>query len=279
MNISENLRIAAEILEANKVAEARREAKSLLAFALNKNQTYLVAHSEYELNGEEEKRFQSVLERRARREPLQYIVGKQEFYGLDFVVTKDVLIPRPETELIVEAAIEIIKMGDRFCEVGVGSGCISIAILHESKTTSAIGLDISEAALKTAWANAETHGVSDRLELKISDVYEHLKNEKFDLIVSNPPYISIEDIKNLQPEVREFEPLKALTDGKDGFSIIEKIVRAAPRFLKRGSFLLLEIGFNQADKVKKMFDENIWREVKILPDLQGIPRTIKAELR
>ncbi len=280
MNIAQNLKIAAAKLQANQIAEPLREAKSLLTFVLNKNQTFLVAHSEYELNAVEETRFAELLERRASREPFQYIVGRQEFYGLEFFVTPDVLIPRPETELLVETAVKILPNGTaRFCEVGIGSGCISVAILNELKKSSAVGLDVSRNALKVAGKNAETHNVLSRLELKISDVFDSLREEKFDLIVSNPPYISAEEVKSLQPEVRDFEPPTALTDGAGGFSIIEKIIEDAPRFLNEKGFLLMEIGFNQADSVKEMFDKNIWREVEILPDLQNIPRTVKAEIR
>ena len=279
MDISEALESAAKTLQTSGVAEAVREAKSLLAFALNSNQTFLIAHAEYELSVEEEKRFRDFITRRARREPFQYIVGKQEFYNLDFAVTPDVLIPRPETELIVAAAIEITKGNARFCEVGIGSGCISVSILHAVKTASAIGLDISEEALKVARENAETHLVAKRLELKSSDVFENLPAEKFDFIVSNPPYIPGEDVKNLQAEVRDYEPPAALTDGKDGLSIVRKIIADAPHFLKAGGFLLMEIGINQETKVREMFDEKNWREIKILPDLQNIPRTIKGRIR
>lgn len=277
-NISEILKTAAEVLHLNGIAEPRREANSLLGFALQKDKTFLIAHSEYKLSPAEEKQFQNFLRRRAKREPFQYITGKQEFYGLDFEVTKDVLIPRPETELIVESAIEVLPENAKFCEVGIGSGCISVSILHKVKTASAIGLDISEKALHIAEKNAETHNVFDRLELKISDVFDILSDEKFDLIVSNPPYISSEDIKNLQTEVRDFEPLSALTDGKDGFSIIKKIIEDAPNFLKPHGFLLMEIGFNQSDKVKQMFSSKIWQSVEVLPDLQNIPRTVKAQI-
>ncbi len=279
--ISETLKQAAEILQTSGIAEAKREAKSLLAFALDKNQTFLVAHPEYELSNEEEKRFQGVLERRAKREPFQYIVGKQEFYGLDFAVSKDVLIPRPETELIVEQAIEILRKAEnpRFCEVGIGSGCISISILHNLKTANGIGLDISRKALTMARKNAEKHQVFERLEFKISDVFNILTDDMFDLIVSNPPYVSIEEMQTLQTEVRDFEPAIALTDGKDGFSIIEKIIKDAPNFLTSGGFLLMEIGFNQSITVEKMFDKDIWHKIEILPDLQGIPRTVKAEIK
>lgn len=278
MRIFEALKSAAEILQASAVSDATREAKSLLAFALNKNQTFLIAHSEYELSFEEEKRFRDFVKRRARREPFQYIVGRQEFCGLDFFVMPDVLIPRPETEMIVEAAIEILRPPEnsRFCEVGIGSGCIAVSILHSVETAGAIGLDISEKALNVAEKNAKTHRVSERLKLQISDVFENLSNEKFDLIVSNPPYIPRDDLKTLQAEVREFEPLTALTDGGDGLSIIEKIISQTPKFLNSGGFLLMEIGVKQAGDVKAMFDKKIWRAVEILPDLQGIPRTVKA---
>jgi release factor glutamine methyltransferase len=278
-SIFEHLNNAAKILQSSGIEQPRREAASMLAFALEKDKTFLISHPEYTLSNVEEKRFRRFLKRRALREPFQYITGKQEFYRLDFLVTPDVLIPRPETELIVDAAIEILRGKKRaqFCEVGVGSGCISVSILHEEKLASAIGFDISNQALKIAQKNAETHRVLERLELKISDVFEALQNEKFDLIVSNPPYISSEDTKNLQAEVRDFEPLMALTDGGDGVSIIEKIITGAPTFLKDGGFLLLEIGFAQASRVSAMFSPPIWNDVAILPDLQGIARMVKAQ--
>jgi len=280
-NITEKLREASEILKSSGISQPRREANSLLALTLKKDKTFLIAHPEYELSGEEEKRFQNSLERRARREPFQYIAGRQEFYGLDFEVNRNVLIPRPETELIVEAAIEILrtKENPKFCEVGIGSGCITVSILHELKTASAVGLDISPEALEIAAGNAAAHDALNRLELKTSNIFEVLQNEKFELIISNPPYIPDEDIKNLQAEVRDFEPLAALSGGKDGLSIVRKIVIEAPVFLNENGFLLLEIGFGQADRVRCMFEPKIWRDVAVLPDLQGIPRTVKAQAR
>ncbi len=277
-NITETLKTATAILAANEIAEPRREANSLLAFALQKDKTFLIAHNDYELSKNEVINFRSVLERRAAREPFQYITGKQEFYGLDFIVTPDVLIPRPETELIVENALEILRAREnsRVCEIGVGSGCIAVSILHEIRTASAIGLDISEKALKIAGINAEKHDVSSRLELKTSDVFAALNDEKFDLIVSNPPYIPLREIAGLQREVGGFEPLNALTDGQNGLSIIEKIIADAPFFLRPCGFLLIEIGFGQAAAVEKMFDEKLWRR-EILPDLQNIPRMVKAQ--
>lgn len=277
MKISEILKNSAESLRANGVADARREANSLLAFALNKNQTFLIAHDDYELTDEEETNYRQFIKRRANREPFQYIVGKQEFYGLDFIVSPDVLIPRPETELLVETAIEILSENASFCEVGVGSGCISVAILHEIETAKATGLDISEAALKIAEKNAEINRVAERLKLKQSNVFEILRDERFDLIVSNPPYISAEEMKTLQTEVRDFEPPTALTDGADGLSIIEKIIVNATQFLNEKGFLLLEIGHLQSTEVQKMFDQSVWRKVEALKDFQQIERVIKAE--
>ncbi|HEY0458466.1 MAG TPA: peptide chain release factor N(5)-glutamine methyltransferase [Pyrinomonadaceae bacterium] len=280
MNITETLKKATEILHESGLAEPRREANSLLAFALGKDRTFLITRSNYELSQAEEIKFQAILKRRAQREPLQYITGRQEFYGLDFRVSRDVLIPRPETEIIVENSIEILKTleNSRFCEIGVGSGCISVAILHNVESASAVGLDVAEKALEIARANAENHRVSERFDLKISNVFDALKDEKFDLIVSNPPYIPRAKIAGLQVEVRDYEPLNALTDGDDGLSIIEKIAAGAPAYLNPDGFLLMEIGFGQAADVKGLFDRKIWRVFEILPDLQGIPRTVRAQV-
>ena len=278
-NISETLKKATDILQSAKIAEPRRESVSLLAFALQKDKTFLIAHSDYQLTEIEENRFHEILARRAQHEPFQYITGIQEFYGLDFIVSPDVLIPRPETEMIVENALEILreKKTLKFCEIGIGSGCISVSILHEIRTISAIGLDISASALEIAKLNAQKYAVLERLKLIISDVFSQLTTEKFDLIVSNPPYIPESDISNLQLEVSMFEPLNALTDDKDGLSIIKKIINESPKFLNSNGFLLMEIGYNQSSQVKEIFEQNIWQRIDILPDLQGIPRMVKAK--
>ncbi len=277
-SIFEILKASTNILQQSGITAPRREANSLLAFCLQKNKTFLIAHPEYELTETENNHFQNLLARRANREPFQHITGKQEFYGLDFEVNSDVLIPRPETEMIVENAIEILQNLDnpRFCEVGTGSGCISVSILHNVSNATAIGLDISENALAISKKNAATHNVLNRLELRISNIFDALNVEQFELIVSNPPYISIEDFADLQIEVRDFEPSFALTDNYNGFSIIDKIITTSPNFLHLNGFLLMEIGFGQAENVRKMFDNEIWQSVEIQPDLQGIPRMVRA---
>lgn len=276
--IDEILKGAAETLAKSGVEDPPRQAASLLGLALGRDRTFLIAHPEYELNSEEQIRFEEYLHRRAAREPLQYIRGTQEFHRLEFDVAPGVLIPRPETEILVENAIELLKnkTAPSFCEVGVGTGCISISVLHEVGQAFATGLDISDTALGLTWRNALKHGVSERLKLARSDIFGALARQKFELVVSNPPYIPKAEYDGLQPEVRDFEPAGALTDGGTGLSIIEKIAREAPKYLKPGGFLLMEIGFGQAEEVARMFASPVWQSFEILPDLQSIPRIVKA---
>lgn len=281
MTIANCLKLATGKLAAAGVAQPSREAASLLRHATRRDRTFLVAHSEYELTDAERQTFDSHIERRQSREPFQHIVGVQEFYGLNFIVSPDVLIPRPETELLVETAINLFgKIKDvSFCEIGVGSGCIAVSILHELPSAQVHGLDISEKALDIARINAVNNGVSGRLTLSISDVFAAVDDKKFDAIVSNPPYISAADFAELQPEVRDFDPRIALTDGKAGLSIICRIVSDAPKYLDSGGYLLLEIGIGQAGEVRKMFVNDVWEMVNIVSDLQGIPRTVKARAK
>jgi release factor glutamine methyltransferase len=245
---------------------------------LGRDRVFLFSYPEYELTADEEKRFNELLERRINREPLQYITGRQEFYGLDFTVTKDVLIPRPETELLVSKSIEILAEIDqpRFAEIGVGSGCISIAILASAPGSNAVGADISPAAIDVARGNAVQHNVLDRLELIESDAFAGFRSGRFDVVVSNPPYVPAADIGGLQPEVRVFEPHIALTDGEDGLSIIKRIIEGAPAFLVPGGRVLLEFGFGQSERVEAMFDTSIWSSVELYPDFQQIPRVAMA---
>lgn len=278
MKISAAIELAAKALRESGVPEPRREASSLLAFTLQKERSFLIAHPEHELTEQETETFEQYVNRRANREPFQYIVQRQEFFRLEFDVSPDVLIPRPETEILVETAIEILSGRENaaICEVGVGSGCISVSILHELPFVTAVGLDISDAALRIALSNAEKHSVSDRLILQRSDVFDSLSAGEFDLIVSNPPYVPDNDLATLQIEVRSYEPAVALSGGVDGLSIIKRIVRESPDFLKPGGYLLMEIGFDQASKVRELFDADIWEPAEFLPDLQSIPRIIKA---
>jgi len=269
---------AATVLADAGVTEARREASSLLAFVLGRDRTFTIAHPEYVLSTEEEQQYADVIARRARREPFQYITGRQEFYGLDFIVTPDVLIPRPETEMVVEHAVELLGGRDvRFCEVGVGSGCISIAVLKQLPSSTAIGLDLSEAAIEVARRNARMHAVDVRLKLRLSDVFSALDHEKFDLIASNPPYIPLREFDSIQSEVRDFEPRVALTDEADGLSVIRRIIAGSSNFLMPGGQLLMEIGFQEAEAVRDLLSRGPWTNTRIADDLQGIPRCVITE--
>jgi release factor glutamine methyltransferase len=272
----------AELLSNAGIPEPRREASSLLQHAIGRDRAFLLAHPEHTPDGEHTSRYRGLLARRAQREPFHYITGIKEFFGLEFAVSPAVLIPRPETERLVERGIEILSGVDkpRFCEVGVGSGCISIALLVSLPGASAVGLEISGDALAAASANGRRHRVGDRLELRPSDIFAAVgPGEKFDLIVSNPPYVPAAAIEGLQPEVRDHEPRSALTDGADGLSIIRKIVAESPDFLEPGASLLFEFGFDQARQVRALFSPDLWASVRFEDDLQGIPRIAEATLR
>ena len=279
-NIAAAIATAATNLQDAGIEDARREASSLLAFVLAKDAVFIFAHPEFTLSNDETTKFTAIVERRANREPFHYIAGKKEFYGLDFLVAPGVLIPRPETELLVEDAISILSelAQPQFLEIGVGSGCISVSILHNVPRSTAVGVDISEAAIDIAAENVKRHNVAERLALKLGDVYRDVEGE-FDLIVSNPPYIPDSDLTTLQSEVRDFEPHSALFGGDDGLDIVRRIVADAPQFLKEGGHILIEIGFGQAAGVKELFDVAIWEDIGFIRDLQGIERHAKAKIR
>ena len=284
--IADALREAATALRVAGVAEARREAGSLLSHATGRDRTFIITHADEELTPEHLSALRSAVARRAAGEPLQYITGRQEFYGLDFEVTPEVLIPRPETELLVETALELLKetASPLVCDVGTGSGCIAVALLHARTDARALALDVSPGALRVAERNAERHGVRGRMLALASDCFDALGSEeyadlRFDLIASNPPYVAERDLEGLQREVREHEPRVALTPGGDGLSVIRRLLTEAPQFLKSGGHLLLEIGFNQHEAVHAMIDPRAWQLLDIHKDLQGIPRTVALRLK
>ena len=276
VNISVAIRSAAERLSIAGVPEPRREASLLLRYAIGKDTAFIIAHPEYELSSEESAKFETAVRRREQREPFQLILGSQEFYGLDFQVQAGVLIPRPETEILVERAIEILRRADRpttFLEIGVGTGCISVSILDSVKTATATAVEISEQALALAARNSHRLGVSERLELLRSDLFQAVPDRTFDVIVSNPPYVPLPERPKLQREVVDFDPPIALFAGEDGLDAIRRIAAEAPRYLVRGGYLLVEIGHGQSESVKELFETDEWQDVEFLNDLQGIERT------
>lgn len=279
MSIAEVLREATQILQNAGVPEARREAGSLLSFVIGKDRTFLISHAEDELNDSQVNQFRGVVERRATGEPLQYITGVQDFFGREFRVTPDVLIPRPETELLIEAALDVNKTAKSICDIGTGSGCIALTLLCELNDARATAVDKSPAALEIAQFNAQKLSVAERVDFVISDCFDSLDPQEFDLILSNPPYVSAGVLAGLQREVRDHEPLIALSPGPDGLSIIRRLVGEAPAFLKRNGHLIMEIGFDQAEAVRELIDANLWELREIRPDLQSIPRIVVLRKR
>jgi len=249
----------------------------LLSFILGKNRTFLISHAEDLIDENSLVRLREFVERRAAGEPLQYITGVQDFYGREFRVTPDVLIPRPETELLVEAALQIV--GDTaplICDVGTGSGCIAVTLLCEMANARAVLIDKSPGALEIAKLNAQSHSVADRAVFVVSDCFNSLdtRDYEFDLIVSNPPYVAEAALAGLQREVRDHEPRVALSPGGDGLSVIRRLIDEGPAFIKPNGHMLMEIGFDQGEKVEGLIDGSAWSLREIRPDLQGIPRIL-----
>ncbi len=270
------------------VPEARREAGSLVAHVLGRDRSFILTHAEDPIPEVQNVELRDWFERRAGGEPLQYITGHQEFFGLDFEVNSDVLIPRPETELLVETALKLASRtndGAFICDVGTGSGCVAITLLHELRETAGtrvVAIDVSTAALEVAKRNAARHSVSDRIDFVISDCFtafdpEDPTRSPFDLIVSNPPYIKDSALAGLQKEVRDFEPCIALAAGPDGLAVVRRLFVESIAFLKTGGHLVFEIGFDQADAVRQLVDPKIWKLIQIYVDLQGIPRIVALQ--
>ena len=280
MTIADAIRQGTQMLRKAGVPEPRREAGSLLAHLLGKDRTFLITQAEEALSDADLDSYRGLVERRAKGEPLQYIMGVQDFFGLEFKVTPEVLIPRPETELLVETALKLIdpEAATYICDVGTGSGCIAVTLLRERPLAYAIAVDISDVAIKIAECNAARQSVNERMSFVVSDCFESLGSATlFDLIVSNPPYVSAEALDGLQREVRDHEPRIALSPGLDGLAIIRRLIQEAPDLLKPHGYLLLEIGFDQAAAVERLIDRNIWKLLDIYPDLQGILRIVALQ--
>jgi len=255
----------------------RRDAQLLLLRILQRDGAWLLAHPEATLNDEQAGRYNEWLDRRERREPVQYIVGEQEFYGLGLNVTPDVLIPRPETEHLVEAALAHASRDRavRICDVGTGSGAIAIALAHHLPLAEVTAVDKSTEALAVARANAERHGVASRVRLVHSDLLGAIRNERFDMIVSNPPYVANSEL--LEAQVRLYEPQQALYAGPTGLEVYRRLIPAARQALVDDGWLLLEIGHGQRDAVSALLVG--WNGVAFLNDLQSIPRVAIARRR
>ncbi len=277
--IAETLKEASEHLRAASVANDLLDAQTLLAEALGQDRTYLIINFNQQLTEDVLSKFQAMIRRRAAGEPLQYITGHQAFFGLDFEVTPDVLIPRPETELIVEETVRLVQQNriarPTIVDVGAGSGCIAVTLARELSNARVIASDLSLAALRVARRNAARHDLESQVGFVASDLLDAFAEESFaDFILSNPPYVSKEEMPTLQREVRDWEPRLALTDSNDGLSLYRRLLKDSPSRLKPGGHLICEMGYTQSEKITAMVDRETWAETRLLDDLQGIPRTI-----
>lgn len=260
------------------------EAEILLAHALGLKRIELYTNHERTLTSEELSRFKGLIQRRSHREPIAYITNNQPFMSLDFYVDRSVLIPRPETEKLVEVAIDTIKnrvvedvsSSTLFADIGTGCGAIAISLAKYLPNIKVIGIDSSADAIKNAQKNAKHHQLADRCQFIAGNLFEPLK-ERADIIVSNPPYIRSSELDKLQTDIKDWEPRKALDGGEEGLDYIRKLIEDAPGHLKPKGFLLIEIGYDQGEKAKELAENTKkYEEIKIIKDLNGKDRVLKA---
>ena len=267
-------------LEEAGIEEASLDARLLLEYVCHTDRNELLVYGDKNRSEFEAQVYQMAIDRRAARIPLQYITGEQEFMGLRFRVNEHVLIPRQDTEILVEEAMRCLSDGMRILDLCTGSGCILLSLLKYSNECEGIGIDISDKALLTARENASALQL-DAVFLE-GDLFAPLENyvssktkdRLFDIVVSNPPYIETEEIKVLMPEVREHEPLLALDGGEDGLSFYRKIIQKAPEYMRKGAHLFLEIGCKQGEAVRTLMQEAGFSQIQILKDYAGLDRVV-----
>lgn len=283
-------------LERSHVSSPALNAELILMHALGRDKAWIYAHPEQELSAGEQQQLSSMLARRVSGVPPQHLTGRQEFWGLEFEVTPDVLIPRPETEHVIEVALECLGVSTgvdsprhretfQIADVGTGSGCIAVALAQELPAARIIATDISAAALKVARRNAESHKVAARIDFEECNLMDAILHQStvtghqpplLDLIVSNPPYIGRHEAAALQREVREHEPELALYGGVTGTELYAPLILQAARLLKPGGALVLELGHQSAEYVRSLLGTPGWTGVELTSDLAGIPRVISA---
>ena len=273
MTLHTALQQGARILEDGGIAVPRLTAEVLLAHAMRVERVYFFAQPEQELSELEWLHYGRYLHERLGGKPTQYITGHQEFYSRDFRVTPDVLIPRPETEHVVEVALELADGARRLLDVGTGSGALAVTLCLEMGAET-WATEISPAAARVAAGNAARLGAP--VHIVVCDLMEAIASGTMDLIVSNPPYVPLTEREGLQREVRDFEPHVALFAGTTGFELYERIVADAPRVLKPGGWLVMELGFTSLTRVQALLSG--WGSLRVVPDLAGIPRVIAARV-
>lgn len=276
--VAEALEWAKNFLLGAGLNDPHLESRAILSGLLNISTTHLHLQRDQRLDEKAWYRFQAAVARRSSREPVAYILGHVNFRGHTFQVNPSVLIPRPETELVVEEAIKVIRneawKAPRILDVGTGSGCIAVSLAKEIPDSSVAAIDISEGALKVARENAKSNGVDGRLKFYKSDLFESFSGETaFDMILANPPYIASSLLAHLDPELR-YEPQNALDGGPDGLAVLTRLIRQAASFLKTTGVLLVEIGFDQGDVVKRLFTTNGFRFVEVWKDDARLDRMV-----
>lgn len=281
MTIREVIQRSTEFLQRHGVDSPRLQAELLLAHLLKLPRLQLYLNHDRLLTEPETATLRALVQRRARREPLQHLVGSTSFCGIELTVSPAALIPRPETETLAELAVAALAKCNSPAPVvldfGTGTGCLAIAVAAQCKTAQVHALDLSEAALLLARKNAERHGLSERVAFHLGDGFRALPTElRFDLLVSNPPYIPTAEIATLQPEVRDFDPRAALDGGADGLDFYRLLAREAPSWLKGGGGLFAEFGDGQEAALPSLFNDAGWRAVSIHNDLTGRARVLEA---
>ncbi len=271
MTLEEALSFGKKTLEEAGIVEAALDAWYLLEYVGKFDRSYYYLRYKEELTEDLAQEYEGLLKKRAERIPLQYITGVQNFMGLDFKVNSNVLIPRQDTEILVETALGVIRPGMRVLDLCTGSGCIIISLMHFAKEITGIGSDISKQALLTAKENAKGNDVE--VEWVRSDLFQNITGT-FDVIVSNPPYIPTRVIDTLMPEVRDFEPVDALDGREDGLFFYEKIIGESGPFLNAGGYLIFEIGHDQGEAVSAMMKQAGFEGVRVIRDLSGLNRVV-----
>ena len=279
MKVLEAIKAGSKLLKENNIPTYILDSELLLSKNLNKSREELLINLEQNINKRDFANFNKHLIRRSKKEPIAYLIGEKEFWSKKFFVNKDALIPRPETELLVEKLVTLYKKKRvSILDIGTGTGCIIISLLSELKNSTGMAVDISSKALFVAKKNAIKFKLSDRIKF-LNQHFENIHSKKFDLIVSNPPYITRNEIKNLSDDIKKYEPRMALDGGNDGLDLIKKVIYKSKEFLKINGMLALEIGKEQINKVSKILIRNKFVIKYVIKDYKKNVRCVFAEYR
>lgn len=277
-SISKVLLNATSVLKENNIPNPRLDAEVILSHLLKVDRSFFIVHKEEKMKEDVVVNYQALIDRRALSEPVAYIIGSQEFMGFEFIVDRNVLIPRPDTEILVEFVIDYLKTIKskhvELIDIGTGSGAIAISIGKNVMECSLTMVDISRDALEMAKRNAKKLGIKNSTTYILSDCFENVEEKRYDIILSNPPYIPSEEILHLQKDVKEYEPKEALDGGDDGLTFYRRIIEQGVSFIVKGGLIAFEIAFNQAEDIVGLLKDNGYKNINILKDLAGLDRVV-----